>query len=288
MVVPPSDHSSRLRLSVVKEKRPPLVSYLPERVSKGSDNISYIYSATGTKLAMLNGTAVDNYYAGTCVYKGDRTLDYALHPEGVVRATEEGLSHEYFLRDHLGSTRVVFSSTGAVLQTTDYYAFGMAHAPLLISNANGYLYNGKEQQDATLGGVRFDWYDYGARFYDPVIGRFPVMDNYSEKYVNMSPYQYAANNPLLYIDINGDSIATVFLDEKGNRLSSIPDVVQQMFNKEWGIKVGYNAETGMMYYDGDVETDLKVSESARETVLGGGCTAVRLFLKAPLVGGCRI
>ena len=176
---------------------------LPQRVSKGSDNISYIYSATGTKLAMLNGTAVDNYYAGTCVYKGDRTLDYALHPEGVVRATAQGLSYEYFLKDHLGSTRVVFSSTGAVLQTTDYYAFGMAHAPLLISNANGYLYNGKELQDATLGGVRFDWYDYGARFYGPDGSRFFTIDPLAEKFPWQSPYCYAGNNPIRFIDYNG-------------------------------------------------------------------------------------
>jgi len=181
---------------------------LPKKVSKDSSNISYIYSATGAKLAMLDTNTVRNYYAGTCVYKGDRTLDYALHPEGVVRVTTstsgvKSLSYEYFLKDHLGNTRVVFDGNDSVLQATDYYAFGMSHTPLAISNTNRYLYNGKEQQDALLGGVQFDWYDYGARFYDPTIARFHTLDPLAEKYSFQSPFAYAANNPIKYIDKDG-------------------------------------------------------------------------------------
>lgn len=69
-----------------------------------------------------------------------------------------------------------------------------------------YLYNGKEFQDEQLGGVNLDWYDYGARFYDPALGRFHTQDRFAEKYLNFSPYQYAANNPIMFIDINGDSV----------------------------------------------------------------------------------
>jgi len=48
-----------------------------------------------------------------------------------------------------------------------------------------------------------NWYDYGARFYDPAIGRFTTKDPHSDKYNNSSPFAYCLNNPLRYIDPNG-------------------------------------------------------------------------------------
>jgi RHS repeat-associated protein len=71
-----------------------------------------------------------------------------------------------------------------------------------IDLPNNLLYNGKELQPE----YDLQWYDYGARFYDPELGRFHTLDAFAEKYFNFTPYQYGANNPVLYIDVNGDSI----------------------------------------------------------------------------------
>ncbi len=96
--------------------------------------------------------------------------------------------------------------TNPVEQLTDYYPFGMAHQYTRPNNDNKYLYNQKELQDDVLSNTGLNWYDYGARFYDAQIGRFTTQDAYAEKYINLTPYQYGANNPIRYIDINGDSI----------------------------------------------------------------------------------
>ena len=50
-----------------------------------------------------------------------------------------------------------------------------------------------------------EWYDYGARMYEPGICRFMTMDPLCEKYYNISPYAYCGGNPVNRIDLHGDS-----------------------------------------------------------------------------------
>ena len=90
----------------------------------------------------------------------------------------------------------------AVLQADDYYPFGLTFNSYQrsYSKANNYKYNGKELQEET------EWYDYGARNYDAALGRFFNVDRFAEKYLDFTPYQYGANSPINYIDINGDSL----------------------------------------------------------------------------------
>lgn len=73
-----------------------------------------------------------------------------------------------------------------------------------------YKYNAKEFQDELGLGM----YDYGARNYDPALGRFFNLDRLGEKYESFSPYSYVANSPVRLIDINGEWIYIYDEDKK--------------------------------------------------------------------------
>ena len=92
-----------------------------------------------------------------------------------------------------------------IIQENHYYAFGMTHeGPWLMNHStkdNFYQYNGKEfNNDHAL-----NWNDYGARWYDPAVGRFTSIDELSDapNNISLSPYHYVANNPIVNIDPDG-------------------------------------------------------------------------------------
>ena len=116
---------------------------------------------------------------------------------------------ETHLKDHLGNARVTFTYRGNALevrQVSSYYPFGMSIKGLSSQNfiaesysPNEYLYNSKMFQDE----LELEWYDYGARFYDAVVGRWWSVDPLAEVSRRWSPYNYCVDNPMRFIDPDG-------------------------------------------------------------------------------------
>ena len=185
---------------------------LPQSIAINGSTIAYHYTADGIK---IKKTASDNTteYTGATVYK-DGNLELIHTPEGYMEPTDAGYKYVYRIKDHLGNTRVSFTknqTTGEVdvLNTNDYYPFGMTFdKPVNQNVANSsnigerYKYNGKELQTEE----DLDWYDYGARNYSPELGRWMSMDALAGKHHAYSPYNYALNNPVYFVDPDGNDI----------------------------------------------------------------------------------
>jgi len=179
---------------------------LPQANTLTGGTVTYTYDATGRKLRKYSTLGSGSYtdYADNVEYDNGY-LSFVQTEEGraLYSNTDFTYNYEYNLADHLGNVRVSFDTKTGTADTTqrdDYLPFGMEVNKYVVSPKNEYLYNKKELQEET------GQYDYGARFYDPVIARWSVVDRYAEKYQHISPYGYASNNPIRYMDMNGDSI----------------------------------------------------------------------------------
>ena len=161
-------------------------------------------------------------------------IEFEKHGYVMVYLTYEGSQHHVLFDDF-----VVKHSESAVIQSDDYYPFGLTfNGYQRVGNqSNRYLFNDKEwQDDLDLG-----WYDYGARMYDPAIARFMTIDPLADKFNFQSPYAYAVNNPIRFIDKNGEGPedkVNLALRELGKSLGSIVSV-----NSKTGVTTIEKTET---------------------------------------------
>ncbi|MFL1011736.1 RHS repeat-associated core domain-containing protein, partial [Flavisericum labens] len=213
---------------------------LPDEVQfGGTDKIKYIYDATGVKLEKKvteNGSDTYTHYAGNYVYRdtgSGSSLKFFNHPEGYVEPEDannysQGFNYAYQYRDHLGNIRLSYmdingdnlvDGTGStsyndeILEENNYYPFGLRHKGYNNNPVTNhpFKYSGKELNEE----LELDWYDFGARNYDVALGRWMNPDPLAEKYYGASPYNYALNNPTLFIDPDGKDVI-ISIDEDGN------------------------------------------------------------------------
>ena len=182
---------------------------LVKKVQKnGSLLVNYSYLADGTKTRAMDAAGNGLLYLGSLIYRKEGNsigLERAIFDGGMYVALSgngSALIPQIHITDHLGSVRaIVDSSSGAPLETNNFYPYGKRwdEAASLYDQSNRYRFNGKEEQ-AEFG---IPYIDYGARHYDPAIGRWLSVDPLAEKYSSISPYAFCGNNPVNFVDLDG-------------------------------------------------------------------------------------
>jgi len=109
------------------------------------------------------------------------------------------------------SDRKSFQSHDNTLAAYEYYPFGMLMQGYTSANYR-YGFNGMEKDDEVKGSGNHT--DFGARGYDNRLGRWWSVDPLAEKYPSMSPYVGIGNNPVLFVDKDGNE-AILFVDIHG-------------------------------------------------------------------------
>ncbi|WP_299312824.1 DUF6443 domain-containing protein [uncultured Aquimarina sp.] len=194
-------------------------------------------------------------YAGNYIYESnysiglppgpnnsdEKVLKFFNHPEGYIEPINQnnlsqGYQYVYQYKDHLGNIRLSYSDKDndghidvlrndadvdgdndyahEILQEKNYYPFGLQHKGYndLIVSEHNHGFNGKEENDE----LGLDWYDFGARNYDASLGRWMNPDPLADFAPELTPYRYAANNPIFFNDPNGLWEFVTNEDDDGN------------------------------------------------------------------------
>ncbi len=256
---------------------------LPTEIVFSNGKINYLYNAVGQKVSkkVTQGSLITNTdYLSGFQYKNN-FLQFFPHAEGYVNATQNGIGYTFHyvfnFTDHLGNIRLSYSQDPAtnvlkIIEENHYYPFGLKHsgynsdrmmyvkegsflkikpAPPLFVTSYDYKYNGKEYQDE----LGLNMYDYGARNYDPALGRWMNIDPLAENSRRWTPYNYAYNNPIYFVDPDGmQAERAIDLEKEAEIRKSTEEWLANRDNDDITIR-GKNVQTGEMEPALVVKTD---------------------------------
>lgn len=181
------------------------------------------------------------YYCSNLVYDNEN-ISAILFDGGYASVDDDnGIVMHFYVKDHLGSNRLVVDGNGNIEEVNHYYPFGALMGDRCGVSRNKYKYIGKEL-DTMYG---WNMQDHEARWYDPVGNVWRSMDKLCEKYYHISPYTNCLNNPCRYVDYNGMKVLekgkiVIYYDNKSTLLVSpyASIYAREMFNSMMRTRTG--------------------------------------------------
>ncbi|MBO6522699.1 MAG: RHS repeat-associated core domain-containing protein [Balneolaceae bacterium] len=217
---------------------------LPYMLSGSSSTVYSTYDADGQRVSKKEGSTTTAYIRGAdgqtiAVYENGSIEKWNLISGGdVIGTVTSGGSKEYFIKDHLGSTRTVVNSSGSAVAYFDFYPYGkLMPGRYTTSNDDRYKFTGHERDEEA--GLFLDY--MGARNYDPEIGRFLQIDPMMEF---SSPYIYVGNNPLAFTDPTGMFSCGTGESGVADCTDAQKQLVADMYNSQFSDQQGSSCPKG--------------------------------------------
>jgi RHS repeat-associated protein len=166
----------------------------------GSTIAAFVYDSEGTRVFKTSGNNMITYIRGAGsmilmeVDQANAKTQYIYGPTGLVAITS-GDNTYYVIKDHLGSSRVIYNATSNQMEGHyTYNAYGR-----IIESSNStvcrYLFTGQEWDNEIA------LYNFKARQYDPSMSMFLTPD---PAHQFADPYNYVGNDPINAVDPTGD------------------------------------------------------------------------------------